>query len=76
MAEPKEKNEGATLAKFSSKAMLLENGEKGTVIKYNDRLKVEVIKETKHYKVGMILNPHKVKGEALIKQGIAKEVKE
>ena len=72
MAEVK-KNEVTT---FSSKAMLLENAEKGTKITYSDRLKVEIVKETKHYKVGMVLSPHKIKGEALIKQGIAKEFKE
>ena len=72
MADVK-KNEVTT---FSSKAMLLENAEKGTIITYSDRLKVEIVKDTKHYKVGMVLSPHKIKGEALIKQGIAKEFKE
>lgn len=70
------KAETAELGVFSSKKMLEDNGKKGTVIKFNERLKVEVIKETKHYSVGMILEPHKVKGLALIEQGIAKEVKE
>ena len=64
------------VATFSSRKMLLENAEKGTKIFYSDRLKVEIVKETKHYKVGMVLSPHKIKGEALIKQGIAKEYKE
>ena len=72
MADVK-KNEVAT---FNVKAMLLENAEKGTKIKYTDRKKVEIVKETKHYKVGMIVNPHLVKAEALIKQGIAKAIKE
>lgn len=72
MADVK-KNEVAT---FSSKAMLLENAKKGTKIFYSDRLTVEIVKNTKHYKVGMILSPHKVKGLALIEQGIAKEYKE
>lgn len=72
----KEKDEAATeMATFSAKAMLLENAEKGTKIKYNDRQKVEIVKATKHYKVGKIITPHKVKAEALIKAGIAKEVK-
>ena len=72
MADVK-KNEVAT---FNVKAMLLENAEKGTKIKYSYRKKVEIVKETKHYKVGMIVNPHLVKAEALIKQGIAKAIKE
>ncbi len=63
-------------ATFSSKAMLLENAKKETVITYSDRLKVEIIKETKHYKLGQIINPHKIKGLALIEAKIAKEVKE
>lgn len=73
MADNVKKQEVAT---FSSKAMLLENAEKGTKIRYSDRKKVEIVKETKHYKVGMIVTPHLIKAEALIKQGIAKAVKD
>jgi len=73
MAKETQKSE---VASFSSRAMLLENAKKGTKIFYSDRLKVEIVKETRHYKVGMVLSPHKVKGEALINQGIAKEYKE
>jgi hypothetical protein len=65
----------AKLATFSSKKMLLENGKKGIVIKFTERKEVEVIKATKHYNVGDVLNPHIVKAEALITQGIAKEFK-
>jgi len=85
MAEKKE-----DLATFDSKAMLAdqmakknvitnEDGsteEVGAIIRYADRKKVEIIKATKHYHVGQIINPHKIMGEALIKQGIAKEAKE
>jgi hypothetical protein len=63
------------LATFSSKKMLLENGQKGTIIKFADRKEVEIIKATKYYNVGDILNPHVVKADALIAQGIAKEYK-
>jgi len=63
------------VATFSSKAMLLANATAKTKIKYADRLTVEIVKATKHYKVGKIVSPHKVKGLALIKAGIAKEVK-
>lgn len=72
MAKEEKPQEVAT---FSAKAMLLENAEAKTKIKYADRLKVEIVKATKHYKVGKIVSPHKVKGLALIKAGIAKEVK-
>jgi len=61
------------IAVFDSKKMLLSNGEKGTKIKYTDRMQVEVVKSTKFYNVGDILNPHKVKAQALIDQGIAKK---
>jgi len=61
---------------FDSKAMLAENGAKKTVIRYADRVKLEIIQATRHYKEGQIINPHKVMGEALVKQGIAKEVKD
>lgn len=63
------------VAFFSSKQMIAENAKKETVIKYADRLEVEIVKATKHYSVGDIINPHLIKGKALISQGIAKEVK-
>lgn len=50
--------------------------EVGAIIKYGERKKVEIVKATKHYSVGQVINPHKIMGEALIKQGIAKEAKE
>lgn len=67
---------GENEAGFDSKEMLLDNGAKGTKIRYSERLKVEIVTATKHYAVGDVINPHKVKGEALIAQGIAKEYKE
>lgn len=65
-----------TEAKFDAKKMLTDNVEKKTKIRYNDRLKVEIVKQTRFYKKGQIINPHKVKGLALIEQGIAKKVTE
>lgn len=61
---------------FDAKAMLTENGAKKTVIRYADRKKVQIIKDTRHYKEGQIVSPHVVMAEALIKQGIAKEAKD
>lgn len=77
------------LATFDSKAMLAEQMKKkntiknedgsteevGAIIKYGERKKVEIVKATKHYHVGQVINPHKIMGEALISQGIAKEAK-
>lgn len=88
MAEKKEEKE--QLATFDSHAMLADQmvkkntiknddgstEEVGTIIKYGDRKRVEIVKKTKHYVVGQVINPHKIMGEALIKQGIAKEAKD
>lgn len=56
---------------FDAKAMIAENGKKRTVIRYADRVKLQIVQETRHYKVGDVITPHKVMGEALVKQGIA-----
>lgn len=56
---------------FDSKAMLAENGKKKTVIRYADRVTLKILADTRHYKEGQIITPHKVMGEALVKQGIA-----
>lgn len=74
--------------RFDSKAMLtdaandkhsIKQGESvievGRIIRYNERKKVEIIENTRHYKVGQVINPHVVMADALIKQGIAKEAK-
>lgn len=58
---------------FDSKKMLSEHAEKGTKIRYTDRMTVEITTATKHYKKGDIISPHKIKGQALIDQGIAKK---
>lgn len=76
MAKKDEEKQEELANGFDAKAMLTENGKKGTVIRYADRLKLEILEDTRYYKAGQIITPHKVMGEALIKQGIAKEVKE
>ena len=72
MAKEQEKQD---LATFDSKAMLAKHAKAETVVKYGERKKVEIVKTTKHYHVGQIINPHKIMGEELIAQGIAKEAK-
>lgn len=82
MADNKEKakkvaddqNEDATA--FDAKAMIAENSEKKTVIKYADRVKVKLLKNTVYQKAGKVYSPHRIKAEALIKQGLAEKVKE
>lgn len=59
---------------IDSKKVLKDLADNKVKMKYNDRLKVEIIKATKHYKKGAVVNPHKTWGEALIKEGIAKKV--
>lgn len=78
MAEEKEAPDAANPELdngFDSKAMLTENGKKGTIVKYADRVKLQVVKATRHYREGQIITPHKVMGEALVKQGVAKAYK-
>lgn len=53
--------------------MLKKNADVGTKIRYTDRLKVEILHDTRFYRKGQVVNPHKVKGQALIDQGIAKK---
>ena len=62
-------------ANFDAKAMLVENGEKGTIVRLSDRVKVRLLKDTLYQKVGKVYSPHKVKAEALVKQEIAEYVK-
>lgn len=60
---------------MNSEEMIETNAKNGTVIKYGDRVKLEVVKDTTFYKKGQIINPHKVMGEQLVKDGICKEAK-
>lgn len=45
----------------------------GKKMKYNDRMKVEIIKETTQYKKGDIINPHSLWAKELIGLKIAKK---
>jgi len=60
---------------FDSKAMLAENGKNGTVIKFADRVEVRLLKDTIYQKAGKVYSPHRVKAEAMVRQGIAELVK-
>lgn len=61
---------------FDAKAMISENAENKTVIKYADRMQVRLLKDTIYQKAGKVYSPHRIKAEALIKQGLAEKVKE
>lgn len=60
---------------FDAKAMLLENAQNKTVIRFKDRTEVRLLKDTVYQKAGKVYSPHKIKAEALVKQGIAELVK-
>ena len=57
---------------MDSKEMLKENV--GKTIRYNERKQVQIIKATKHYKVGRVIAPHTVIADRLIKEKTAKAI--
>lgn len=58
-----------------AKAMLAKNGKEQTVIRYTDRIKVRLLKDTKYMKAGKEYSPSKTKALWLIENKIAEEVK-
>ena len=66
---------GTKTEKFDSKVMLKKANEKKLKIRYTDRVALEIIKETKHYKIGKKITPHKLVADELVSLGIAKVVK-
>lgn len=60
---------------FDAKKMIEINTEKGTKVRFTDRVKVRLLKDTVYQKAGKEYSPHKVKAEALVEQGIAEYVK-
>lgn len=58
---------------FDAKLML--SNAVGTKMRYKDRMTVVMLQDTQHCKEGQIISPSKVKGQALIDQGLAKKVK-
>lgn len=58
-----------------SKKMLKDLAKEGRKIKFNDRVELEVLEDTKHYKKGQLISPHRTFAEVLISKKIAKEVK-
>lgn len=61
--------------KVDSKKMLKDLANEGRKIKFNDRIELEILVDTKYYKKGQIIKPHRTFGEVLISKKIAKEVK-
>lgn len=69
------KVEKEELANFDAKEMILDNTANKTVIRYADRLKIRLLKNTVYQKAGKVYSPHKIKAEAMVKQGLAEYVK-
>jgi hypothetical protein len=59
---------------IDAKSMLKEAGFKKRKIKFNDRVDLVVLKDTKFYRENQRISPHRVIAEELIKNKIAKEV--
>lgn len=51
-----------------------EAAKEGRKVHLNDRVKLEVLKDSGHYRKGEVINPHKIYAEALIKNEIAKAI--
>lgn len=60
---------------MKAKEMLKQAADEKRKINYRDRIELEVIEDTKFYRKGQKITPHRVMGEQLIKEKIAKEVK-
>jgi hypothetical protein len=61
---------------MDSKAMLEKANKEKRVIRYTDRVPLEILTETKHYKKGQRINPHPLVAEQLVANGVAKELKQ
>jgi hypothetical protein len=61
-------------ASVDSKKMLKELAEKKVKVRFSERLKLEILKDTKYYKKGQIITPHVTFGNELVKLKIAKKV--
>lgn len=66
---------GENGAAFNAKEIQKEAAKAGRKVKMNDRVKLKVLNETKFYKAGQIINPHRVYAEKMIAEGTAEEVK-
>ena len=60
---------------FDAKKMIDDNSEKGTKVKYTDRVAIKLLKDTVYQKAGKVYSPHRVKALAMVEQGIAELVK-
>lgn len=69
-----ERNPNAELG-LDSRAMLAKANKDKKVIKFRDRVKLEILKDTRFYRKGQVINPHPLVGDELIEAKIAKKIK-
>ena len=70
----KEKNQSTEIGTaIDAKEVLKE--QVGNKVVLSERMSLEIIKDSKFYKVGQLINPHRVIGEDLVKNKIAIELK-
>lgn len=60
---------------FDAKAMIVENTEAKTKVKFKERVEIKLLKDSVYQKAGKVYSPHRIKAEAMVKQGIAEYVK-
>lgn len=60
---------------ISGKELVKELAKQGKKIKFSDRKEVEILKDTKFYKKGQVINPHVTVADYLIEKKVAKETK-
>lgn len=60
---------------LDSVKMLEKANKNRTVIKYRERVELEVVKDTKHYKKRQKIAPHKLVADELVNLGVAKPIK-
>ena len=63
-----------TKPKMAAKEMIAKNAEAKTKVKFSERMALEIIADTKHFKKGDKIKPHVVMAKQLIKDKIAKAV--
>ena len=68
-------NTDKVVTEVNTKKMLKDLATEGRKIKFNDRQKLEIIKDSGFYKKGQVIEPHRTFAETLIKDKIAKAVK-
>ena len=59
---------------MEAKEMLKAAASEKRKIMYNDRINLEILEDTKFFRKGQKISPHRVIGEQLIKEKTAKEI--